>query len=63
MSLNKDELSKGKDDWLNYQQKRNQIKEDRVADKEHNEEVAKKMEQKRTKRKERKPGGGSFHLG
>jgi hypothetical protein len=59
---NKDDLGKGKDDWLDYVNKRKQIKEDRKADAENNEEIAKKQAEKKAKRKVREPGEG-FQLG
>jgi hypothetical protein len=62
MARNKDELGKGKDDWMNMQNKKKQIKEDKIADVQNNEEIAKKLEEKRAKRKVREPGEG-FQLG
>lgn len=61
----KEDLTKGKDDWMNYVNKRKQIKEDRVEDAKHNEEVAKKQIAKKEEKKKRpaKPPGQSFHLG
>ena len=48
-----DELTKGKSDWMNYQQKKSQIKDDRKLDQEHNENIA-----KRKLRKQPNPNGG-----
>lgn len=41
-----DPISKGKQDWMNYTDKMKQIKSDREADKKHNEDIAKKKEEK-----------------
>jgi plasmid maintenance system antidote protein VapI len=62
MARNKDALGQGKDDWMNMQNKKKQIKEDRVEDAANNEEIAKKITEKREKRKVREPGEG-FQLG
>jgi hypothetical protein len=70
----KDDLNKGKDDWMSYKNKLNQIREDKNADKENNEKIAQNLEKKREASKEEikkaieakkekekrnyKPGGG-----
>jgi len=59
---NKDEIGKGKDDWMDYVNKRKQIKEDRVEDKKNQEKKIKAVEKVREKRKT-KPEGGGFQLG
>lgn len=66
----KDDITKGKDDWMNYVNKRKQTKEDREADKKHNEEIAKKQADKKEakrladkKDKVYKQPGQGFQLG
>jgi hypothetical protein len=41
------DLTKGKGDWVNYQEKMKQIKNDRAADKKHNEDIAKRINKKK----------------
>jgi hypothetical protein len=60
-----DPINKGKSDWLNYQGKIDQVREDRKLDKEHQEKVAKSQLAKREARKpqpKNNPNGG-FTLG
>lgn len=62
----KDDLTKGKDDWMNYVNKRKQIKDDREEDKKRNEDIAKKQAEKKEEQKKKrniKPPGPGFQLG
>lgn len=65
MAVNKDELGKGKDDWMNYQKKLQEIKQNKVDDKAHQEEVAKKAAERAAKKgtKPTKVPGQGFQLG
>ncbi len=68
----KDDLNKGKDDWMSMQKKKQQIHDDKNLDKEHNDKiVARKLAEKEAKEKElgkvapkpkTNPNGG-FQLG
>lgn len=43
-------VSKGKKDWMNYAEKRKQIKEDRKKDADNNEKIAERKQEKNAKK-------------
>lgn len=43
----KDDITKGKSDWISYKEKFKQIQIDREADRKHNEDIAKRRLEKK----------------
>jgi hypothetical protein len=51
MTIPKDPISQGKSDWLNYSQKKTEIKENKVLDAENQENKVKIIEKKKEEQK------------
>lgn len=62
MSVNKDEVGKGKDDWLSYKNKMNEVKQNKVDDAENQKKKAEVVEKRRLAKKP-SPNQGGFQLG
>jgi hypothetical protein len=62
MAVNKDEVGKGKDDWMNYQNKLKEIKQNKIDDVENQKKKAEVLEKRKLARKP-SPGQGGFQLG
>lgn len=62
MARNKDEVGKGKDDWLDYQNKLKEIKQNKVDDVENQKKKVEVLE-KRKLAKKPSPNAGGFQLG
>lgn len=51
MTIPRDPISQGKSDWLNYNQKKTEVKENKVLDAANQEEKAKIIEKKKEEQK------------